>query len=83
MWYVFEKNSVFVNTKTEPTVPYATVERMPPKPVVEGYIAKLMADIVTNKVWWDLVVDTDYEPEVELDIYDELAQAIAEGVNSI
>lgn len=83
MWYVFERDGAFVNAKTKPDMPYATVERMPPKPVVAGYIAVLMADVETNKVWWDLVVDTAYEPEVEVDIYDELAQAIAEGVNSI
>ena len=53
MHYIYENNGTFTRTKTEPPLPYATVERMPPMPIGDDFVAILKADFSTNKVWWD------------------------------
>lgn len=83
MWYIHEEDGLYFETKTKPNEPFATAERMPAQPVVEGYDAVLKADFQHNHVWWELVKRPDYVPEVENDIWAEIATAIGKGVNEV
>lgn len=55
MWYIYEKNGLWVNTQKQPEIEFIQIERMPPMPVQEGFEAVLKADIETESVWYELV----------------------------
>lgn len=54
MWYIYLSDGKYVNTRTEPAPPYASVKRMPPMPNKSGYVSTLMADFESNTVWWEV-----------------------------
>lgn len=83
MWYVYEENGKFVYSRDEPGVQYITVNRISPIPQKPEYMPVLQADFETGNVWWELERVTPAKAVDSTDEWDEMAEAITEGVNSI